>query len=68
MSSVVTTPEPIALEEKLLNVKEAASYLSITPQTLYCWIKDKRIKFVSFRGRYFFKPSVIARAQRLGIK
>lgn len=46
----------LAGENKVLTRKEAAEYLSITPNTLSRYVKKGRIKACGTEKRYFFLP------------
>lgn len=34
------------MEKRLLNIKEAAEYLGVSPKTLYNWISEKKVPYV----------------------
>jgi excisionase family DNA binding protein len=38
-------------EERPLNVKEAAYYLGVSPQTVYLWVERKQIAHLRVMGR-----------------
>ena len=42
------------MNNTLLNVQEAASYLHIATSTLYRWVHQKKIKFVKVGSRVLF--------------
>lgn len=42
------------MNDKLLNVQEAASYLRISTSTLYRWVHQKKIKHVKIGSRVLF--------------
>jgi len=44
------------LSKRLLNVKEAARLLNISPNTLYSWVSQKRIPFVKLGRKTGFDP------------
>jgi excisionase family DNA binding protein len=37
-------------EERLINAKEAARYLGVTPNTIYVWVEQKRIPHLRTMG------------------
>jgi excisionase family DNA binding protein len=41
----------IAASELPLNVKEAAKYLGVSPQTVYLWVERKQIPHLRVMGR-----------------
>lgn len=42
------------MNDKLLNVQEAACYLNIAKSTLYRWVHQKKIKYVKIGSRVLF--------------
>lgn len=42
------------MNNTLLNVQEAASYLRISTSTLYRWVHQKKIKYVKIGSRVLF--------------
>jgi excisionase family DNA binding protein len=43
--------------ENLLSVPEAAKCLGISPNTLNCWVSQRRIAYTKIGRRTMFKPS-----------
>ena len=41
----------IGADEKPLNVKEAAAFLGVSPQTVYVWVERKQIPHLRVMGR-----------------
>jgi excisionase family DNA binding protein len=44
-------PVPFPLEERPMTVQDAASFLGISPQTVYLWVERKRIPHLRVMGR-----------------
>jgi excisionase family DNA binding protein len=44
-------PSAIAASEFPLNVKDAAKYLGVSPQTVYLWVERKQIPHLRVMGR-----------------
>jgi excisionase family DNA binding protein len=47
-----------SLETEILTIEDVASYLRLTPQTIYRWAQEKRIPAVKL-GRRRFRRSII---------
>lgn len=45
------------MNNTLLNVQEAASYLHIATSTLYRWVHQKKIKYVKIGSRVLFSQN-----------
>jgi len=43
----------------LLNVPEAASYLHISTSTLYRWVHQKKIKYAKIGSRVLFSQDIL---------
>lgn len=39
------------VNRRLLNVRQAADYLGLSPKTVYCWIETGRIPYVALGRR-----------------
>ena len=50
-SSVATARTALVLEERPLTVQDAASYLGVSPQTVYLWVERKQIPHLRVMGR-----------------
>ena len=42
---------PLPTEERPFNVREAANYLGVSPQTVYLWVERKQIPHLRVMGR-----------------
>lgn len=42
------------MEKRLLSIAEAAEYIGIRKETLYCWVSQKRIPYVKMGRRTMF--------------
>ena len=47
------------MNDKLLNVQEAASYLHIATSTLYRWVHQKKIKRAKIGSRVLFSQEYL---------
>ena len=47
------------MNNALLNVPEAASYLHISISTLYRWIHQKKIKYAKIGSRVLFSQDIL---------
>jgi nitrogen PTS system EIIA component len=47
------------LENEILTIEEVASYLRLTPQTIYRWAQEKRIPAVKLGKEWRFRKSII---------
>jgi PTS system nitrogen regulatory IIA component len=47
------------LENEILTIEEVASYLRLTPQTIYRWAQEKRIPAVKLGKEWRFRRSII---------
>lgn len=48
-----------SVDDRLLNVREAAAILGLKPSTLYQWAYERRIAFVKLGGALRFRQSAI---------
>jgi excisionase family DNA binding protein len=48
---VSTTSSSASSEERPLTVRDAASYLGVSPQTVYLWVERKQIPHLRVMGR-----------------
>lgn len=48
-----------ALENEILTIEDVASYLRLTPQTIYRWAQEKRIPAVKLGKEWRFRRSII---------
>jgi len=56
------------LENKLMSVQEAASFLRVSPKTLYAWVSQSRIPYRKAGRRVLFLQSeLLAWTQLLGV-
>jgi excisionase family DNA binding protein len=46
-------------ETEILTIEEVASYLRLTPQTIYRWAQEKRIPAVKLGKEWRFRRSII---------
>lgn len=59
--TVSTTGTAFVTEERPLTVRQAASYLGVSPQTVYLWVERKQIPHLRVMGRNIrFLPSDLA--------
>ena len=49
-SSLVTSPTEVVWSQPI-NVKEAARFLGVSPQTVYLWVERKQIPHLRVMGR-----------------
>lgn len=49
----------VKMNNALLNVQEAASYLNISASTLYRWIHKKKIEYVKIGSRVLFSEDIL---------
>lgn len=47
------------MNNTLLNVQEAASYLHISTSTLYRWVHQKKIEYVKIGSRVLFSEDIL---------
>ncbi len=47
----------ININDRLLNVKEVATYLNVSKKAVYHWVKNGKIKYTKINGSIRFKPS-----------
>ncbi len=47
------------LENEILTIEDVASYLRLTPQTIYRWAQEKRIPAVKLGKEWRFRRSII---------
>ncbi len=48
-----------SLENEILTIEDVASYLRLTPQTIYRWAQEKRIPAVKLGKEWRFRRSII---------
>jgi excisionase family DNA binding protein len=46
-------------DNEILTIEEVASYLRLTPQTIYRWAQEKRIPAVKLGKEWRFRRSII---------
>jgi PTS system nitrogen regulatory IIA component len=50
-----------SVENEILTIEEVATYLRLTPQTIYKWAQERRIPAVKLGKEWRFRKSIVDR-------
>ena len=53
--SNMTTAQPAAIDERMLNIKEVADFLRVTPSSIYRLVEKRALRFYRMPRKILFK-------------